>query len=167
MIKRNIKRVIRIVKKGLIILVIGSVVYIYSLFGGTYRSYALADNDIKIVCEANTIMNMKATAYDLSVASCGKSRNHPEYGVTCSGSRATYGRTVAVDPKVIPLGSKLFIEFPNKYKNLTGVYTAEDTGSAIKGNRIDIYLGEDYPNDHTVHNLCLDFGIQNVKIHLQ
>lgn len=42
---------------------------------------------------------------------------------------------IAVDPKVIPLGSKVFIQYPDGH----GEYaTAEDTGGAIKGNRIDV-----------------------------
>ena len=40
---------------------------------------------------------------------------------------------VAVDPEIIPLGTKLEI------KDM-GIYTAEDTGGKIKGNRIDIYF---------------------------
>lgn len=52
-------------------------------------------------------------------------------GRTSSGSIAASGRTVAVDPRVIPMGSRLLI-------NGT-VYTAEDTGGGVKGNHIDIY----------------------------
>lgn len=51
---------------------------------------------------------------------------------TASGTTPTAGRTVAVDPSVIPLGSTVIID---------GVsYIAEDTGSAVKGNVIDIYF---------------------------
>ena len=42
------------------------------------------------------------------------------------------GRTIAVDPKVIPLGSRLIIDG-------IGGYIAEDTGGLIKSNKIDIY----------------------------
>ena len=46
---------------------------------------------------------------------------------------ATTNRTIAVDPTVIPYGSKVVINGQ--------VYVAEDCGGAIKNNRIDIYMG--------------------------
>ena len=62
---------------------------------------------------------------------------------------------IAVDPKVIPLGSRLYIEFPDGH----GMYgVAEDTGGAIKGNRIDIAMW-------TVAE-AYDFGIQNIKVRI-
>lgn len=70
-------------------------------------------------------MIMEATAYTLHEGSgCG---------TTKSGTVPEEGRTVAVDPKVIPLGTKLTI-------NGQAGYIAEDTGGAVKGNRIDIYM---------------------------
>ena len=57
---------------------------------------------------------------------CGKSD-----GVTATGTQATAGRTIAVDPKVIPLGTEVIIDGQS--------YIAEDTGRAIKGNKIDIF----------------------------
>ncbi len=83
-----------------------------------------------------------ATSYDLSYESCGKYPGHPAYGITFSGKRAVKGRTVAVDPEVIPLGSRLYIEFPEPYTRLNGWYVAEDTGNMVKGNIIDVFLGE-------------------------
>lgn len=57
-------------------------------------------------------------------------------GITYTGTKATEGRTIAVDPSIIPLGSKVIID--DKY------YIAEDIGGAIKQNRIDIFK-----NSHT------------------
>ena len=57
---------------------------------------------------------------------CGKND-----GITATGTQATAGRTIAVDPKVIPLGTAVIID--------GHPYIAEDTGGAIKGNKIDIF----------------------------
>ncbi|MNI67931.1 Cell wall-binding protein YocH precursor [compost metagenome] len=51
---------------------------------------------------------------------------------TASGTRVTEGRTIAVDPDVIPIGWWVYIEG-------LGFRRAEDTGGAIKGNKIDVY----------------------------
>ncbi len=65
------------------------------------------------------------------------------YGVngrTYSGLRGTYG-IVAVDPRVIPLGTRLFIDG-------YGYAVAADTGGAIKGNRIDLCVDRNHPASH-------------------
>jgi 3D (Asp-Asp-Asp) domain-containing protein len=49
---------------------------------------------------------------------------------TATGTVPTAGRTIAVDPKVIPLGTRVYIQ--GKF------YIAEDVGGSIKGQRIDI-----------------------------
>jgi len=80
------------------------------------------------------VLTLNATAYDAS--SCGKSPSHPAYGITATGRRAGYG-VVAVDPSVIPLGSKLYIESADG-SYVYGTAIAADTGGAIKGARIDL-----------------------------
>lgn len=79
------------------------------------------------------IDNVTLTAYDAGFNSTGKTEDHPAYGVTYTGSIVQEGRTAAVDPEVIPLGWWFYIEG-------VGFRRAEDTGSAIKGNKIDIYM---------------------------
>ena len=54
-------------------------------------------------------------------------------GITSTGATAVTNRTIAVDPTVIPYGSKVVINGQ--------VYVAEDCGGAIKNNHIDIYVG--------------------------
>jgi 3D (Asp-Asp-Asp) domain-containing protein len=58
---------------------------------------------------------------------------------TATGTRATEGRTIAVDPHVIPLGSRVRVEVPS-FPDRSGWYVAEDTGGAIKGKIIDIRI---------------------------
>lgn len=111
-------------------------------------------------------LRIKATAYDLSIASCGKDINHPEYGITRTGTRAKRGRTIAVDPRIIPLGRKVYIKFPPKYSHMNGIYVAEDTGSKIKGYRIDIFLGEDRDGNVAVKREARRFGHRKVEVYL-
>lgn len=62
------------------------------------------------------------------------------YGTkTASGTRVQEGRTIAVDPNVIPLGSQVRIVCPD-FPSINGVYTAEDTGGVVHGNIIDVYM---------------------------
>ncbi|KXZ40617.1 protein of unknown function [Alkalithermobacter thermoalcaliphilus JW-YL-7 = DSM 7308] len=77
-------------------------------------------------------MTVTATAYTAGYQCTGKTPSHPQYGITSLGTRVRPG-VIAVDPKVIPLGSTVYIES-------MGIYRAEDTGGAVKGNKIDIYM---------------------------
>lgn len=81
----------------------------------------------------SVLKSVTLTAYSAGVESTGKDESHPQYGITASGTRVTEGRTIAVDPKVIPLGWWVYIEG-------IGFRRAEDKGSAIKGNKIDVYF---------------------------
>lgn len=62
------------------------------------------------------------------------------------GYTLTELKSIAVDPKVIPLGSKVYIpQFEGvsiNGKQLNGVFYAHDIGSAVKGNHIDVFLGD-------------------------
>ena len=71
-------------------------------------------------------IDVVATAYDPGPLSCGPHCS----GHTAMGLKAGFG-IIAVDPRVIPLGSRVYVE---NY----GPAIAADTGSAIKGNRIDV-----------------------------
>ncbi len=99
---------------------------------------------------------MRATAYDLSFQSCGKYPDHPEYGITYSGTQARPG-VVAVDPRVVKLGSKLYIESMDRMPDY-GFAKAEDTGSAIKGNRVDLFIEN--------RTQALRYGVRTVKVYV-
>lgn len=102
------------------------------------------------------VITMNASAYDSGYASTGKRPGHKYYGITASGTKARPG-VVAVDPRVIPLGTKLYIESLDGTKDY-GFAVAEDTGGAIKGNKIDLYFDS--------YNQCINFGRRNVKVYV-
>ncbi|MEX2460066.1 MAG: 3D domain-containing protein [Paenibacillaceae bacterium] len=79
-------------------------------------------------------VEVMATGYTAGIESTGKSSGHPQYGVTFSGVKVRKGlvSTIAADIKVFPLGTLLYI--PGY-----GYGLVADTGSAIKGNKIDLF----------------------------
>lgn len=91
------------------------------------------------------VLTMNATGYDCSPQTLPGSS-----GYTATGVRAEFG-VVAVDPRVIPLGTYLYIEG-------YGVALAADTGGAIKGNRIDLCFDS--------RSESLAFGRRKVKVHI-
>lgn len=130
--------------------------------GGNLRKYQVTDLNV----DNFEKFEMRATSYDLSYESCKKNRDHPEYGITRSGRRAVFGRTVAVDPKVIPLDSVLYIIFPEEYEYLNGIYVAEDIGSGIKGKEVDIFLGEDKLGETKIAEKVDKFGVRKVTVYV-
>lgn len=90
--------------------------------------------------------SFEVTAYCPCVKCCGQWAD----GITYTGTKATEGRTIAVDPDVIPLGSKVEID---------GVtYIAEDIGGAVDGNRLDLYFNS--------HDEALSWGRQYREVFL-
>ncbi|MEG1779498.1 MAG: peptidoglycan DD-metalloendopeptidase family protein, partial [Oscillospiraceae bacterium] len=80
-------------------------------------------------------------------------------GVTASGKKPTPGRTIAVDPKKIKLGTKIRLEFlDGRLSKYNGSYYAEDTGGDIKGLRIDVLT--------KTHAECNVAGVGQVKIYI-
>lgn len=101
-------------------------------------------------------MILNASAYDLSYASTGKRPGDPGYGITASGTTARPG-TVAVDPRVIPLGTKLYVESLDGSRDY-GFAIAEDTGGAIKGYKIDLFYHSNAE--------AMRFGRRDVKVYI-
>lgn len=101
------------------------------------------------------VINGTATAYSAAASENGK------WGpVDYYGNPLKLG-TIAVDPKMIPLGSKVYVtgySFDGLPKGGM-IATATDIGGAIKGNRIDIFV----PGPQSK---VRKFGIQNVKIYV-
>lgn len=72
-------------------------------------------------------------------------------GITKSGVPTTPG-IIAADPEVIPLGSMIYVESPL----MGGFYQVMDTGKAIKGKIIDIFIPS--------YEACINFGRRMVKV---
>ncbi|WP_144552110.1 LysM peptidoglycan-binding domain-containing protein [Peribacillus simplex] len=91
-------------------------------------------------------ITVRATAYTADCQGCS--------GTTATGVNLKANpnaKVISVDPSVIPLGSKVYVEG-------YGYATAADTGSAIKGNRVDIFV----PNEKDAVN----WGVKNVKVQI-
>jgi 3D (Asp-Asp-Asp) domain-containing protein len=73
-------------------------------------------------------------------------------GETAGGTRARTG-VVAADPKVLPLGSRIEVQGAGEH---SGIYTVEDTGPAIKGHKIDVFV----PDAHKAKK----FGRKKVRV---
>lgn len=98
------------------------------------------------ITDRGKTLTMVATAYD-PCYQC----NYPYYGApSYIGLPLAYG-IIAVDPNVIPMGTKLYVEG-------YGEGIAADQGGAIKGNRIDLCFA--------THQQALDYGIKTVKVTL-
>jgi 3D (Asp-Asp-Asp) domain-containing protein len=95
--------------------------------------------------EYTDMITMSATAYAPVVECCGK-----DDGITASGMKAGYG-VVAVDPTVVPLGTKLYVQG-------YGFCVAADTGGAIKGNKIDLC--------YNTYQEALNYGRKDVKVYI-
>lgn len=88
------------------------------------------------------------SAYCLCPKCCGK--NYWKC-LTASGVAPKRYVTVAVDPDVIPLGTRIYIEG-------LGYRIAQDTGSAVKDKWIDVYVGEDN------HAYASEYGLQKRNV---
>ncbi|MEG2786656.1 MAG: SH3 domain-containing protein [Romboutsia sp.] len=73
------------------------------------------------------------------------------HSITATGTTPRWG-TIAVDPSVIPYGTRVYIP------KFDMVFVAEDCGGAIKGNKIDIFMNSE--------SECTTFGRQNIEIQI-
>ncbi|MBQ9156325.1 MAG: Ig-like domain-containing protein [Eubacterium sp.] len=106
--------------------------------------------DVKATCKVEVqrykLMRMRTTGYCNCRSCAGQWAGQP----TASGRMPRGNHTIAVDPRLIKLGTKVQIG------NI--IYTAEDTGGAIKGHRIDVY--------YSSHSRATHHGVkyQTVKV---
>ncbi|NLY17813.1 MAG: DUF348 domain-containing protein [Clostridiaceae bacterium] len=102
---------------------------------GTVPNFKTARGD---TVRYRKVLDMYATAYTSSFEDTGKHPDHPEFGICYTGMKAREG-IIAVDPKVIPLYTKVYVEVVGSTPDY-GFAIAGDIGSAIKGNLIDLYF---------------------------
>jgi 3D (Asp-Asp-Asp) domain-containing protein len=133
---------------------------------------AIEHKEVKYTISSLTDENpqvFECTAYDLSYQSCQKDPDHPLFGITASGkSLKNHTResamAIAVDPKVIPMGSKVLIVFRDKTREkYSGIYKAVDTGGAIQGKRIDVFFGDFGAN---ISSEAMRFGRVNADVYV-
>lgn len=101
--------------------------------------------------ELKDLGTFSSTAYCPCSKCCGASGGKLEGKTGALGMGVYVDTTIAVDPKVIPLGSKVYIEG-------LGVRIAVDTGGAIKGKKLDLYMA--------THKEALNWGRKKVKVYL-
>lgn len=94
--------------------------------------------------EAQKTITVKSTAYTANCRGCS--------GITATGinlKKNPNAKVIAVDPKVIPLGTKVYVEG-------YGEAVAGDTGGSIKGNKIDVYM--------KTTQQARNWGVRTVKV---
>lgn len=109
-----------------------------------YSSSLLASSTIK---NNATALGSYTLSFYCPCADC----NGTADAKTASGTTPTEGRTIAVDSSIIPLGSRVYIEG-------YGMFIAEDTGSAIKNSKIDVFVSS--------HSRALELGLKTANIYL-
>ena len=85
-----------------------------------------------LLAKAHKLTNVTVTHYDPCIKCCSKTD-----GITASGRKGTPYVTVAVDPRVIPLGSDVLVDYGDGEIHY---YRADDTGNGVAGNHIDLFV---------------------------
>lgn len=103
--------------------------------------------------ELISLGEFKITHYCACEICCGSWANNRPNGIvyTASGTVAEAGKTIAVDPDVIPYGTEVVID------NQT--YIAQDCGGAIQGSRIDVYCDS--------HQEALQLGVKYAEVFVE
>ena len=100
----------------------------------------------KKTSDKKSMGRFKLTGYCACMYCCGKTD-----GITSTGVKARAGRTIAVDPRIIPYGSTVIINGKE--------YVAEDCGGAIKNKKIDIFFNS--------HEEALEWGVKYAEVYVK
>ena len=103
-------------------------------------------------CDDVFLGEFALTAYCPDSCCCGKWAS----GYTATGTLATEGRTIAVDPDIIPYGTRVLLIWPDGTQHS---YIAEDCGSGVNGNHIDVFFDD--------HQAARVFGVQSAMVYLE
>ena len=103
---------------------------------------------------SHKLTDVTVTHYCPCQKCCGKPEGHPAYGITASGRQLVPGVSVGVDPSVIPLGSTVILDFGDGELQYC---VADDTGSGIKGNHIDLAVAD--------HQEALEMGVRTATVY--
>ena len=97
----------------------------------------------------------RITHYCACKECCGKDESDPWYGITATGTVATEGRTIAVDPDVIPYGSRVAV-FCDDGRIVE--YVAEDCGGAVDGLEVDVFIAD--------HDRAWNLGVKSGSVYI-
>ena len=107
---------------------------------------------LKSQSQIDSVTNKPSSIDDISYTLDVKAYAYYTGTITATGTKPTFGRTIAVDPKVIPYGTRVYIPEFDK------TFIAEDCGGGIKGNKIDIYMN--------TKEECINWGVRNITLYI-
>ena len=144
---------IKVKSKKVLAIILATITIFCSGFIKPTKTYAQESNNtrIEISNKDSKVINIKRgfdkmNGKEMKVRATAYANDY----ITSTGKKPRPYHTLAVDPKVIPYGTRVYIPEFNK------VFIAEDCGGAIKGNRIDIYMNNEYE--------CRQWGVRNITI---
>lgn len=123
------------------------------------RGGRIITDSIQSSLSGTILLDVKLTAYGGSIGNGGAGTWE-----TYTGTKPIEGKTIAVDPTVIPLHSQVLIECPSYPGIHNKIFTAEDIGSDIKGKWIDIYFEDQTVDEQVAKKSMNEFGVRYAKV---
>lgn len=114
------------------------------------RAEPKPETPVESPAEVHVIESCTVTWY--TEDTCGKTPDHPAYGITASGLPVEEGVTCAVDPEVIPMFSTVYVEYTD---GIVEQFRATDTG--VIGNWVDIYTPD--------YDYAVQCGLQRLTVY--
>ena len=142
-IRRLNRKFLRLFRVPAIILGFAAVIHLTHIECAKMVDKPLRDNNLPEIADSSSSHLMQAEEFQ-ATAYCVT-------GISKSGTPIAPGH-VAADPKVIPLGSMIYVDSPL----MSGIYQVRDTGALVKGNIIDIFIPS--------YDSCIKFGRRVVKV---